>query len=293
MVKKSRGDRTFEVIVYAVLIVIALITLFPLVHILACSFSDPLEIYAGKIVLLPVGWTIKNYQKILETNLIVKGYLNTILYAGLGTLIGLALQMSAGYVLTRKDLPFRGVINAVFLFTMFFNGGMIPTYLVVKSLGMLNTIWSMIIPGCVSVYNVIIIRTYINSSVPWDMTEAAVIDGANDLQIFFRIILPLSKPIIAVMVLYGIVGYWNSYFNALIYVTNEDLHPLQMILRKILISSNVGSVGNVSMGSQEQALLSESIKYATIVVATLPILIIFPFFQKYFEKGIMIGSLKG
>ncbi len=290
--KKINGDTAFDIGVYIVAGIYALITLFPLLHIVACSFSQPTRIYAGSISFFPEGFTLKNYSKVFEESLMMKSYLNTLLYAGLGTLMGLFLQLTAGYVLSRKDFYFRKVANFIFVATMFVNGGMIPTYLVVKGLNMLNTIWSMIIPGCMSVFNVIIIRTYISSSIPWELSEAAMIDGANDIILFVRIVLPLSVPIIAIMVLYGIVGYWNSYFNALLYVTKEEIFPLQMILRKILIQNNSSSSGLI-VGQEEQALLAESLKYSTIIVSTLPILFIYPFFQKYFEQGLMVGGLKG
>ncbi len=289
---KINGDRAFDIGVYIVAGIYALITLFPLLHIIACSFSQPTRIYAGSISFFPEGFTWKNYAKVFEESLMMKSYLNTLLYAALGTVCGLVLQMTAGYVLSRRDFYFKKVANFLFVATMFVNGGMIPTYLVVKGLGMLNTMWSMIIPGCMSVFNVIIIRTYISTSIPWELTESAMIDGANDIVLFVKIILPLSVPIIAIMVLYGIVGYWNSYFNALLYVTKEELFPLQMILRKILIQNNSSSSG-IIVGQEEQALLAESLKYSTIIVSTLPILFIYPFFQKYFEQGLMVGGLKG
>lgn len=228
----------------------------------------------------------------LQDDSIGRGYLNTIVYTFIGTMLGLCLQLSAGYALSRKDLRFRKVITWFYALTMFVGGGFIPTYLVVKGLGMLNTMWAMIIPGCMGVYNIIIIRTFMSSSIPWELQEAAMIDGCGDLRLFIRIILPLSAPIVGVMTLYGIVGYWNSYFSAMVYVTDSDLHPLQMVLKKILINNETSSVGG-GAGQEEQALLAEALKYTTIVVSSLPILIIFPFFQKFFQKGLMVGGIKG
>ena len=205
------------------------------------------------------------------------------------------LQFTAAYPLSRKDLKGKAFANLFMVITMFINGGMIPTYFVVKNLGLINTIWANIIPGCVGVYNIIIIRTYIQSSISWEYQEAAMIDGCDPIRSFLQIVIPLCKPIIAVMLLYAIVGYWNSYFNSLLYVTNEKLWPLQRTLQRILISSNTSSIGQGggTLGQAEQALLSESLKYVVIIVSTAPILLIYPFFQKFFEKGLMVGGLKG
>lgn len=296
MVKRNYGkilDRTFDVIVIIIMIIVSLIIILPLLHILACSFSNAEAVYTGSVEFLPVGLTFENYIKVFNEPSIGRGYLNTIFYTFIGTVIGLILQLSAGYAFSRRDMRFRGFLTWVYVLTMFVSGGFIPTYLVIKNLNMLNTIWSMIIPGCMSVYNIIIIRTFMSSTVAWELQEAAMLDGCGDIRMFFRIVLPLSAPVIGVMALYGIVGYWNSYFNALVYVTNSDLHPLQMIMKKILVNNDMNSIGTGSLGEEEQALLAEALKYTTIVVSSLPILIVYPFFQKFFQKGVMVGGLKG
>lgn len=296
MVKRNYGkilDRTFDVIVIIIMIIVSLIIILPLLHILACSFSNAEAVYTGSVEFLPVGLTFENYIKVFNEPSIGRGYLNTIFYTFIGTVIGLILQLSAGYAFSRRDMRFRGFLTWVYVLTMFVSGGFIPTYLVIKNLNMLNTIWAMIIPGCMSVYNIIIIRTFMSSTVAWELQEAAMLDGCGDIRMFFRIVLPLSAPVIGVMALYGIVGYWNSYFNALVYVTNSDLHPLQMIMKKILVNNDMNSIGTGSLGEEEQALLAEALKYTTIVVSSLPILIVYPFFQKFFQKGVMVGGLKG
>lgn len=296
MVKRNYGkilDRTFDVIVIIIMIIVSLIIILPLLHILACSFSNAEAVYTGSVEFLPVGLTFENYIKVFNEPSIGRGYLNTIFYTFIGTVIGLILQLSAGYAFSRRDMRFRGFLTWVYVLTMFVSGGFIPTYLVIKNLNMLNKIWAMIIPGCMSVYNIIIIRTFMSSTVAWELQEAAMLDGCGDIRMFFRIVLPLSAPVIGIMTLYGIVGYWNSYFNALVYVTNSDLHPLQMIMKKILVNNDMNSIGTGSLGEEEQALLAEALKYTTIVVSSLPILIVYPFFQKFFQKGVMVGSLKG
>ena len=238
-------------------------------------------------------FTLAGYERVFSDSEIMRGYGNTLLYTAIGILIQLILQFTAAYPLSRKDLRFRGVFNLFFVITMFISGGMIPTYLVVKALGLINTIWAMIIPGCVGVYNVIIIRTYMQTSIPWELQEAAMLDGCSNLRLFLTIVLPLSKPILAVMVLYSLVGYWNSYFNSLLYLTNRDLFPLQRVLDRILVSNQANAGGAGSIGAGEAALMNKVLKYVTIVVASAPLLIIYPFFQKFFEKGMLIGGVKG
>lgn len=273
----------------------AFVTLLPLLFVLANAFSSPEAVYTGKVSLIPKEFDLSGFKRVFRDDSITRGYLNTLLYTAIGTVIQLVLQFTAAYPLSRKDLKGKAFANLFMVITMFINGGMIPTYFVVKNLGLINTIWANIIPGCVGVYNIIIIRTYIQSSISWEYQEAAMIDGCDPIRSFLQIVIPLCKPIIAVMLLYAIVGYWNSYFNSLLYVTNEKLWPLQRTLQRILISSNTSSIGQGggTLGQAEQALLSESLKYVVIIVSTAPILLIYPFFQKFFEKGLMVGGLKG
>ncbi len=290
MVENKGKDRTFNIVIMVIMGIYALVTLFPLLTVLANSLSSSEFVNKGQVTFWPRGWTLENYAKVLQEDNIWRGYGNTILYTVIGTLIQLVLQFTAAYPLSRKDFRGRSVFSMYFVLTMFIQGGLIPTFLVVKAFGMLNTIWAMIIPGCVGIFNIIIIRTYISSSIPVELQEAAMIDGCGNIKIFVSIVLPLCKPIIAVMTLYAIVGYWNSYFNSLMYMTDESLFPLQRVLQGILVS-NESSVGGI--GGGEQALMAETLKYVTIVVASAPILLLYPFFEKYFEKGIMVGGVKG
>ncbi|MBQ9709641.1 MAG: carbohydrate ABC transporter permease [Clostridia bacterium] len=295
MVENTGKDKVFNWIIYLVMGIYAFITLLPLLFVLANSFSNPILVYRGEVGLIPKEFSLDGYANVFRHDGIIRGYLNTLMYTVIGTVIQLVLQFTAAYPLSRRDLKGKGVVNLYFVLTMFLSGGMIPTYFVVKNLQLINTIWAMIIPGCVGVYNIIIIRTYISSTISWEYQEAAMIDGAGPIKTFVSIIIPLCKPIIAVMTLYAIVGYWNSYFNSLLYLPDDKYWPLQRWLTRILINSNTGDLGSGAgqLGQQEQAMLSESIKYVVIVVATVPILLIYPFFQKFFEKGLMVGGLKG
>ena len=290
MVENKGKDKRFNIAIIAIMAVYALITLFPLLNVLANSFSDPDFVNRGGVIIWPKGWTLENYVKVLTYNNIWIGYRNTILYTIAGTIVQLVLQFTAAYPLSVKKFGARNFFSFFFVLTMFVQGGMIPTFLVVKALNMINTPWAMIIPGCVGIYNIIIIRTYISTAIPQEMQEAAMIDGAGYFRMFGMIILPLCKPIIAVMTLYAIVGYWNNYFNSLMYLTDSNLFPLQRVLASILVSSesNVGTIGDA-----EHSLMAESLKYVTIVVSSAPILLLYPFFERFFEKGIMVGGVKG
>lgn len=293
MVSNRGTDRVFNIVIIVIMSLFSIITILPLLFVLANSFSSADAVNAGEVGLIPVDFTLAGYERVFSDSEIMRGYGNTLLYTAIGILIQLILQFTAAYPLSRKDLRFRGLFNLFFVITMFISGGMIPTYLVVKALGLINTIWAMIIPGCVGVYNVIIIRTYMQTSIPWELQEAAMLDGCSNLRLFLTIVLPLSKPILAVMVLYSLVGYWNSYFNSLLYLTNRDLFPLQRVLDRILVSNQANAGGAGSIGAGEAALMNKVLKYVTIVVASAPLLIIYPFFQKFFEKGMLIGGLKG
>ena len=262
---------------------VALLFLLPLLNVLACSFSSPEKVVAGEVGLFPVEFNVRGYQEVFANDSLMRGFLNTLFYTFLGTVIQVTLQMLCAYPLSRPDFKGRKFLNIFLTLTMFVSGGMIPTYLLISNLGMLDTIWAIIIPGCVSVFNIIVIRTYMQNSIPAELQEAARIDGCGDFQIFLRVVLPLCRPILFVMVLYAIVGYWNNYFNALLYIQSTDLYPLQRVLQDMLVT-NSGSLGAGDPNLQEQ------LKYVTIVVSSLPLLIIYPFFQKYFEKGVTIGE---
>lgn len=265
---------------------VAILFLLPLLNVLACSFSDADKVVAGEVGLLPVGFSLDGYKQVFANDSLMRGFLNTLFYTFVGTIIQVSLQMLCAYPLSRKDFKGRKFLNIFLTLTMFISGGMIPTYLLISNLQMFDTIWAIIIPGCVSVFNIIVIRTYMSTSIPNEVQEAARIDGCSDFQIFLRVVLPLCRPIIFVMVLYAIVGYWNSYFNSLLYIQTTDLYPLQRVLQDMLVS-NSGSLGGGDPAEQER------LKYVTIVVSSLPLLIIYPFFQKYFEKGVVMGGVKG
>lgn len=292
-VKGPSDERLFDVIVYLIAAVIILIVLYPLLFVVSASFSDPAKVLGGEVWLLPKGLTLEAYTNILHNAKIWTGYRNSIVYAVVGTLINIIMTLLAAYPLSRPDLPGRKGLMMIVTLTMFFSGGLIPSYLLVKSLGMVDTMWALIIPGAISTYNLIVMRTYFQSSIPWELQEAAHIDGCSNWRLLISIILPLSKPIIAVMVLFYAVGHWNAFFNALIYIRTEDLYPLQLVLREILMISQSAGVDGGNVGMEEKILLSESIKYAVIIVSSLPVLIMYPFVQRHFVKGVMIGSIKG
>lgn len=286
------SERVFDAVVYAIAAVIIVIMLYPMIFIISASFSDPARVMDGDVWLLPKGFSIEAYTNIMHNDKIWIGYRNTIIYAIVGTLINLFMTTIAAYPLSRPDLPGRGVLMLIITLTMFFSGGLIPTYLLVKELNMVDTMWALIVPGAIATYNLIVMRTYFQSSIPWEVQEAAHIDGCSNWRLLTNIILPLSKPILAVMVLFYAVGHWNSFFNALIYISNESLYPLQLVLREILLISS-SDVMDGSIGLEDKVLLAESIKYAVIIVSSLPVLVMYPFVQRHFVKGVMIGSIKG
>lgn len=287
MVRKISTDKIFDWIINILMGAIAIMFLIPLVHVVVCSFSSVNQVIAGNVGLFPVDFTIDGYKEVFADEKLWRGFGNSLFYTFVGTIIQVTLQMLCAYPLSRRDFKGRKIINLFLILTMFISGGMIPTYLLISKLRMLNTIWALIIPGCVSVFNIIVIRTYMEASIPFELQEAARIDGCGDFAIFCRVILPLSRPIIFVMVLYAIVGYWNNYFNSLLYIQDSSLFPLQRVLQDMLVSNNSSIGGGTEVGKQEQ------LKYVTIVVSSLPLLIIYPFFQKYFEKGVVMGGVKG
>lgn len=294
-IKRQHGDRVFEIVNYAIVTLILLIVLYPLIYVLSCSISSPDLVATGKIILLPKGITLDGYKRVFQESDILVGYKNTLFYTVVGTVINLIVTIPAGYALAKRELPGRNLFIYFFLFTMYFNGGMIPTFLLIKNLELYNTRMVLLILGAFSAYYCIICRTFF-ASIPKELEEAAEIDGASPFRTFMQIILPVSQALIGVMVLYFVVAHWNSYFNALIYVSDDKIKPLQLFLRKILILQQESSSmldGGSDEAIAEQAKLRELIKYSVIVVSSLPVLILYPFLQKYFAQGIMIGSLKG
>ena len=294
-IKEPRGDRIFGAVVFVIVTLLMLIVIYPLVYVLSCSVSSPTAVGAGEVVLLPKGFTLMGYRRVFQEPDILLGYKNTLFYTIIGTAINLFVTVPAGYMLSKKEVPGRNLFMFLFMFTMYFSGGMIPSFLLVKSLHLYDTRAVLVILGAFSTYNCIICRTFF-AALPHELEEAAAIDGCSTVRTFIQIVLPLSQALLGVMVLYFAVGHWNSYFNAMIYVNNEKYKPLQLILRRILIleqaSSNMMEGGGDEYAA-EQFKLKELIKYAVIVVSSLPVLVLYPFLQKYFAQGVMIGSIKG
>lgn len=294
---KGRDDRIINAVACFVCGFVLLLTLYPLVYVLSASFSDPVSVTRGELLLLPIKPTLEGYATILDYSPIWVGYRNTIFYTIVGTGVNLLCTIPCAYALSRKDLYGRNVLMFLFTFTMFFSGGLIPTYLMMKKLGMINTIWAMLVPGAVSAYNLIIARTYYANSIPKELGEAAMIDGCSNAKMFLRIMLPMSMPMVAVIMLYYAVGHWNSYFNALIYLSRAELYPLQLYLRNILLQDMMLDMLSGDSEAMEAMIrrlqLKESMQYGIVVVSSLPILIIYPFLQKYFAKGVMMGAIKG
>lgn len=293
-IKSSVGDRLFTSMIYALLSVFFLMILYPLIFILSASISDPSAVVSGKVWLWPVQPTLMGYEAVFKHKLIGSGFANSVYYTVFGTAINIVMTVLAAYPLSRSDLYGKNVIMLLFVFTTMFSGGLIPGYLLVKDLGMLNTVWAMVLPGALSVWNVIITRTYFQTALPAELLEAAQIDGCNDFKFVGKIVIPLSGPIIAVMTLYYAVGHWNQYFNAMIFLNKQNLYPLQIVLRNILIQNDVNALmlSDIANVAQREA-LRVLLKYSLIVVSTLPLMLVYPFVQKHFVKGVMIGSLKG
>ncbi len=296
-VKTSYADKIFDIINVIVMIILLVIFVWPLWFIVIASVSNPNEVWNGNVLLWPKGFTMAAYEAVIEYKSIWIGYRNTIFYTVVGTMINLVMTVCAAYPLSRKDFMPRNFFMFMFMLTMYFGGGLIPTYLIVNKLGMINTVWAMMIPGACSIYNVIITRTYFINSIPGSLKDAAELDGANSFQYLVKVVLPLSKPIIAVIALYYAVGHWNDYFTALIYINKTGLMPLQSFLRDLLMSNKLtmgNSMGGLDAATAEAKMqLSQTLKYSAIIVSTVPVLCIYPFIQKYFVKGVMIGSVKG
>ncbi len=293
-IRRSRSDIIFDAVVFVIMLFVLFICLYPLYFMLIASISDPNYVLTGQVILYPKGITFLGYEKILGEEDIWMGYRNTIIYTFLGTTLNVVLTLSAGYALSRKDLPGRRGILIFIVFTMFFNGGMIPTYMVVDQLQLVDTIWAMILPTAVQVWNLMIARSFFESTIPTELLDAAMIDGCRTLRFFTQIVLPVSKAIIAVMVLFYAISHWNTFFNALIYLESEDKYPLQIILRNILIQNQpVAGMMDDMASLIERQKAAELIKYGVIVVASVPVLVLYPFVQKYFVTGIMVGSIKG
>lgn len=288
----SLSDKGIDIILLVIGIVIFLITAYPLYFVVIASFSSPSAVAGGHVWLLPEGVTLEGYKRVFANERIWLGYRNTIFYTITGTLVSLLFTLPAGYALSRKDLVGRNGITMFFVFTMYFGGGLIPTYFVIDRFHLTDTFWVIILPFSVSVYHLIITRTFFQSTIPSDLLEVSQLDGCSDFRFFVSIVLPLSKAIIAVIGLYCAVGQWNQYFTSLVYVRNDDLVPLQLVLREILLQNKAVS-GAASVSNLELQRIGEIMKYAVIIVSTVPIMCVYPFVQKYFNKGVMIGAIKG
>jgi len=281
-----------EYILYGWSLLILLITLYPLYFIVIASFSDPYAVGNGQVWLWPKGFTLEGYKELLNQSKIWIGYRNTIAYTIVGTCIGLFVNLSAAYALSRKDLFGRKILTLFFIFTMFFNGGLIPTFLTIRDFGLYDTFLVMVLPFAVGVFDIIVARTFFANSIPADLWEAAQVDGCGNLRYYFGIVLPLSKAIISVLALWIAVGHWNSYFSALIYIKSPDLYPLQLVLRNILITNQMQSDMGTGEAAQIALRLANMLRYSVIIVATVPIMCVYPFVQKYFNQGVMIGAVK-
>ncbi|MDD2429258.1 MAG: carbohydrate ABC transporter permease [Eubacteriales bacterium] len=292
-IHRTRADRVFDALLYAISLVILIIIIYPLYFIIVASFSNPSAVTGGKVWFWPVGFTLDGYKALLEAPQLWTGYGNTILYAAAGTFIALVFNIPAAYALSRKDLYGRRILNVFFLIVMFFSGGLIPTFLVVQQVGLYNTFWVMVLPFSISIYNIMIARTFFDTSLPGDLHDAAQMDGCNNLRFFFQIVIPLSKAIIAVIALWTAIGHWNSYFNALIYLRDPWRRPLQLVLRNILITNQRIFAVTTGEAALEAVRKANLLRYTSIIVSTVPILAIYPFAQKYFAQGVMIGAVKG
>lgn len=296
VIKTSNIDRVYLGFIYSFLALFTLAVVYPLIYVVSCSFSSAESLISGQVFFLPVEPSLQGYQAVFNNDQVWTGYYNSIVYTVVGTFIGMIVTILGAFVLSRREFPMRKIVTGLFMITMFFNGGLLPNYILIKNLGMYNSIWAMVLPGAFSVWLAIIGRTFIKSSIPEELFEATSLDGGNYFQFLARVVLPLSKPILAVLALNFAVGHWNSYFSALIYLKDASKFPLQIILRNIVVA-NVFDAASISAmdvrDMMERQYLVELLKYSLIIVSSVPMLILYPFIQKYFIKGVMIGSLKG
>ncbi len=293
--KRITQDKLVYFINYILLGLLLITILYPLVYVVSASFSSGEALASGKVRLFPVELTLLSYKTVFEYDAIWIGFVNSIIYTIVGTLVSMVLTLLAAYPLSRDDFRGKKVLSSLFLFTMMFSGGLIPTYMLVKNLGLMNTMWSIILPTAVSAYNVIVARTFFNQTIPKELLEASQMDGCSDFRFFSQIVIPLSKPIVAVLCLWIAISLWNGYFNPLIYINEESKYPLQLVLRRILLMSQV-NFANANIDPARVAAnryLSQMLQYSTIIISSLPLMILYPFIQKYFVKGVMIGSVKG
>lgn len=295
-ITETRGDKRLNITLLVVLGAFSVSVLYPLIYVISASLSETSAVTSGEVWLFPIGFSTNAYTAVFESPLLFRSILNSLFYAGMVIAIGTFATMAGGYALSRRDLPGRNLLTFAFMITMLFSGGMIPTYLVVRDLGLLNTVWSMILPGAVSVWQLIISRAFFSQTIPQELLESAKMDGASDFTFFFKVVLPLSVPVLAVnMLLYGVTT-WNAFFNGLIYLTDEELYPLQLAMRNILVQNTFDPAKMAGVDPTkiaEMQAIAGKLKYALIVIASIPPLLAYPFVQKHFVKGMMIGSVKG
>ena len=292
-IRLAKGDRFALSVIYLLLGIAVFVTLYPLIFVFSASISDPNEVYAGRVWLLPKGIQWQGYAEVFSSKWVFVGYRNSLIYLLLGTALNIFVTFTGSYALSRKDIYLRGLLTGIIVFTMWFNGGMIPTFLLVKSLGLVDSFWAMIVIGAVNAYNFIICRSFIQNSIPEELQEAGRIDGCNDFALCLKIVLPLSGPIIAVLTLYYGLEHWNGYFNAMMYLNRRELQPLQIFLREILLQDQTLDLSMDLESLQKIELVKRVMKYSLIIIASLPMLIIYPFLQRFFAQGVMIGAIKG
>lgn len=292
-IRESRGDRFFDGVIHVLAVIVIVLVIYPLWYVVIASFSSPAEVVRGNAIFWIKGFTLDAYNTVLKDRSILSGYVNTIKISVLGVGVNLFMTTCCAYPLSRRNLLGNALITKFITFTMFFSAGMIPNYLLIKDLGLLNSTWSLILPGSISVYNMLVMRNYFLTSIPNEIIEASSIDGCHNTGAFLRIVLPLSKPILAVMFIFYIVGHWNAYFDAMLYIRDKDKYPLQLVLRELLIESKTYRAEGAGFGTADSALAYVTIQFACIIVSTVPVLVMYPFMQKYFVKGIMIGAVKG
>ena len=301
-ISRQQGDLKFDIILIIAMAILTLLFFYPMYLVIISAVSEPNAVYSGKVTLLPQGWNATGFEQVMKTNELWSGYLNSGIYTVVGTAINLFFTMTGAFVLSRPNFGLKKPITLMIVVTMFFGGGMIPTYLLVRNMKLLNTIWSLVLPGAISTWNLMVTRTFLQTSIPEEIHEAGEIDGCNNMQFFVRIVLPLSSTIMVVIGMFYAVGHWNSYFSAMLYITKEEMYPLQLVLRNLLLNAEYalsaakagGAVDSYDMEKMmEMYHLAESMKYIIVLATVLPIMIVFPFVEKYFVKGVMVGSLKG
>lgn len=296
--KQSKDDFIFDATIFVLLTLVTIIVMYPLYWVVISSISAPAAVSGGKVLWRPVGFTFKGYLEVLKNDSVVRSFMNSVFYTVVGVVVNLLVTLPTAYALSRDEFQGKKIVTTFYMVTMFFGGGLIPTYLVVKNLNLLNSIWALVLPGCMSAYNMIIARTFFKENIPNELYEAAAIDGCTQAKFFFKIVLPLSSSIIAILVLYYGVAHWNSYFSALIYMSKPEHYPLQLVLRNILITNQTALSQTATTAAERAALLEkqqliEVMKYSLIIISSIPVLVIYPFIQKHFVKGVMIGSVKG